>query len=516
MDAWRIRSWLKKGPRCTCGCSERIPWSAVRLDAYKWHARGWRPHMPTERRPKGRCSYHDYYNDDENEERYIPFTLEEFKAYLVERRNVLHGIIYALQKHCMNMHEEWMCALLSYGHANSIWRSGRFNAETRSMLFELVGKNWFAAANKVLAWPNVASKIIEEDMMYLVKRPYRCGYEFMDQELSAAQRNWFLYHPALVEQTNKARTHKHWMCVLLWTGFVKTGMRAWKNARTPLPVPCKENVPLFVARIASNEFRLCPGTPFYQEALNWVTFLAMDSPGTLHKVLPKMGYKTQWLADVIDAVAPTGRVGRMSDSLRIFGRYGDPRVQVEKIWQWANDPAFATPRIAKALLYMATYILPWAKQNNQEKGLVRRLFEGEAIVRTIEHNAIWLSNKLPDKTLLDITRKRRRCQAVVAALRNTPRFQSLQRIVALRATVYLTLFFRKHVTLTQARAATRGDCPICWAPKILQPLHGDKRHGMCYSCKREMERKNMLDRCPMCRVSLRNTVLFDSEMSWIY
>ena len=510
MDAWRIRLWLAKGPRCRCGCSERGPWSKIP----EGYVRTFdvRMHIPTERRLHGN-SYESY----EDEERYIPPTLEGFKAYLVERRNVLHGYMDWLYVYCVRMGEAWMCALLSYGHATWKWQSASHCPyKAVVILHELVAKNWFQAANSVLTWPITAARLSEEDMMYLVKKPYRTGFEHMDRPFNAAQRNWILNHPALAEQSRKARAHKHWMQVFLWTGVVKSCLRAWKKGRVPLPIPCKENVPAFQTRIESGEFRLQPGTPFYQDMLNWVAFLAKESPGTLHKLLPKIGYKSQWLADVIEVLAPTGRVGRLYASLRVFGRYGDPHIQVEKVWQWANNPAFAIPRIAKALLYMATYILPWAKQNNLKRGLVRSLLEGEAIVRTIDDNAVWLSKKLPDDALLKITSKRRRCQAVVAALRGTPRFHSLQRIAALRATVYLTLFFRNHVRLTQTRSVIRGDCPICWTPKILQPLHGDSRHGMCCSCKRELERKNMLDRCPMCRVSLRTPASFASEFAEMY
>lgn len=506
MDAWRIRMWLRRGPRCPCGCSERIPWSTVNSDAFVTCS-----HIPTERRR--RCMIYDYNNE---EERYIPPTLEGFKAYMVERRNVLHGFGNMLYSHCMHKGQAWMCQFLSYGHATQIWRSPSHPAFTAiQMLFRMVAKNWFDAANIILRWSTVTALLTEEDILYLTKKPYRTGYEFMDIPLSAVQRNWLLHHPALTEQTRKARNHKYWMQILLWTGFVKIHMRAWKAARVPLPTPSKKAIPLFVKRIESIEFHLHPGTPFYQDMLIWVAFLAMESPGTLHKLLPQMGYKSQWLADVIEVLAPTGRIGRLSDSLRIFGRYGDPCIQVKKIWQWANDPLFATPRITKALLYMATYILPWARQNGY-KGLAHKLLEGEAIVRTIGHNAVWLSNKLPEDTLIMITNQHRRDQAVVTALRSTPRFQSLQRVATLKAAVYLTLFFRKHVSLTQARAVTRDDCPICWAPKILQPLHGDKRHGMCCSCKRELERKNMLNRCPMCRVSLRTAPPFVGEITRPY
>jgi hypothetical protein len=499
MDAWRVRLWLTKGPRCPCGCSERIPWSvAGKAGATAFEQRR---HIPTPRRPYAFDLHHKWKRE---EARHIPATLEGFKAYLKERRNVVHQFRSVLYRHCWGKDESWMCALLSYGHATQPWRTSKHRRyDAIQNLFALVAKNWFVAADIVLSWTTATPLLVEEDMMYLVKSPYRTGYEHMDKPLTNLQRNWLLQHPALTEVSRKARNHKHWMQILLWTVYVRSEMRFWKNARVPLPVPCKENVPAFQARITRGEYRLRPGTPFYKDLLGWVSFLAKESPATLRTLLPKMGKNSQWLSDVIETLAPTGRIGLLNNCLRVFGRTAPMLLQKEKIWQWINDPVFANPRITKNLIFSSTFVLRWATQNNQKKGLVSKLFKGEAIVRTIGQNAVWLSNKLPEDSLLSFGKKQRSYKTVAEALRATPRYQSLRRIATLRATVYLTLFFRNHVRLAKAKAATRGDCPICWAPKILQALHGDKRHGMCLPCKRELERKNMLDRCPMCRVSLR-------------
>ncbi len=494
MDAWRIRLWLTRGPRCPCGCSERVPWPAVKVDAFEQ-----RQHIPTTRSPYSvlLCIY-------DAEERHIPATLERFKAYLKERRNVVNHFRNMLYWHCCGKDESWMCALLSYGHATLSWRTSKYSRyDAIKILFALVSKNWFAAADIVLSWTTPVPPLYEEYMMNLVKTPYRTGYGRMDVPLTNQQRNWLLQHPALTEVSRKARSHKHWAVILLWTVYVRREMWAWKKARFPLPVPSKEAIPVFQTRINAGEYRLRPGTPFYQDMLGWVAFLAKDSPATLREVLPKMGQDAQWLADIVEAVAATGRVGRLHAALRFFCRKAPMPLQLEKIWKWANDAAFATPCITRTIFWYAMYVMHWAKQNNQKKGLKKGLLGGKAILQTIEANAVWLSNKLPDDVLVPMATNPREIKKISAALRGTPRFQKLQRIRTLQATVHLVVFFQKHVRVAKTKTVLRGDCPICWAPKILQALHGDKRHSICLPCTRQLKQKGMLDHCPLCRISLR-------------
>lgn len=496
MDAWRIRLWLKEGPRCPCRCGERIPWSvakAVDVEAFEK-----RKHIPTERRP--------YWGVCHVEKTYIPTDVRDFPAYLVERRHVVRTFSELLWQMCLTKTEDWMLALLKNGHATWLWRTPQCcSYQTPSKVFDLVKRDWRAAADIMLSWPTTVAAFTRNDIHYLVRlQPAIVFFEHIAHPFTTAQRNWILHHPTMTEKTRKIRANRNWLFVLLWTVYVRSKMWTWKKARAPLPVPSKEAIPTFVSRIESDEYSLHPGTSFYKELLIWVAFLAKECPGSLRKLLPKLGYKTQWLIDVIETLAPTGRVCILKNALWIFSRSADMLTQKEKIWQWINNPAFANPRIAKTLITAATFVIQWATQNNQKKGLVRKLLEGEVIVSTIDHTAVWLSNKMSEDTLLNFANKRnRRRHAVLsAALQNTPRFQKVHRIATLKATVYLTLFFRNHVRLAQARAAHRGDCPICYAPKILQPLHGDKRHGMCLDCKRQMERNRMLDRCPMCRVNL--------------
>ncbi len=493
MDAWRIRLWLTRGPRCPCGCSERVPWPAVKVEAFER-----RQHIPTLRSP---CSVLLCIYDAEKQ--YIPDTLEGFKVYLKERRNVVNHFRNMLYWHCCGKDESWMCALLSYGHATRSWRTSKYSRyHAIQILFALVDKNWFAASDIVLSWTTVVHLLNEEDMMYLVKKPYRNGYEHMDGRLSVVQRNWLLHHPALAHVSHKARNHKYWTGILLWTVYVRSEMWAWKKARVPLPPPTKEAIPLFVKRINAGEYRLRPGTPFYQDMLNWIAFLAQESPATLREVLPKMGTTPQWLADVVETVAATGRVGRLHAAVRFFCRKAPMPFQLEKIWKWANDVAFATPCIARTILWYAMPVMNWAKLNNQKKGLKKRLLGGKAILRTMEANAVWLSNKLSDVGLVAMATDSREIKKISAALRGTPRFQKLQRIRTLQATVHLVVFFQKHVRTTKIKTVLRGDCPICWTPKILQALHSDTRHSICLPCTRKLKQKGMLDHCPLCRISL--------------
>jgi hypothetical protein len=338
-------------------------------------------------------------------------------------------------------------------------------------------------------------------MMYLVQKPYRTGYEFADKPLSAAQRNWLLNHPALTKASRAARAHKHWQSILMWTTLVKPYMREWKSARAPLPEPHMDNVTTLKTRLMSMPPQNS-NSPHCKTMLAWVPFLAKESPTVLRSVLRIMPIQKksrgQWCADLVEAVASTGRVALLHDRLQAFNRQADPQTRKEKVWQWANTAAFAVPRIARALIRIALVVL---SSPLREKGLSRKLLQSTAIVSTIDSIVVWLVAKLEDRTLMNLASKKS-FPEVAAALRATPRYKSLRRLATLRASVCLTSFFRNRVTLEKARAAHRGDCPICWAPKILMPLHGDMRHGMCHTCKRNMERNNMLDRCPMCRIAL--------------
>lgn len=299
-----------------------------------------------------------------------------------------------------------------------------------------------------------------------------------------------------------ARTHQNWLTVFLLTGVLKGWVRQWRRNNVPLPNPHMKNVVALMVRIRSLE-GLRPGSRLYTDMLAWVSFLAKESPTILRHALSIMPKHAQWFADVVETVAATGRVALLTQCLRAFQRWASREFQKEKIWQWVDDPAFATPRIARALLRMSCDVLIWAKEHGENRDLSRKLLQGKAIVATIDTIAHWLTTKMPDGNVLGIARKTRSCPAAAAAFRATPRYQAIQHVRKFRATVYLTCFFRRHVSLAKARAATRGDCPICWSPKILHALHGDIRHGMCHACMRRMQPTNLLDRCPMCRVSLR-------------
>ncbi len=492
MDAWRIRLWLSKGPRCPCGCSERVPWSAAKAAGATAFEN--RAHIPTARRP--------YWGVCHVEETYIPQDVHDFPAYLVERRHVVRTFSETLWQLCLEKTEDWMLALLKNGHATWLWRTPRCcSYQTPSKVFDLVKRDWKAAADIMLSWPTTVAAFGKDYLNYLVRiQPAVVFYEHTKYPLTATQRNWILHHPAMSEKTRSVRANKHWLFVLLWTGYFRSELSHWRKCVAPLPEPHVQNIPALLARIDSKEYHLCVGSRFYKGLLNWVAFLAKESPATVRTLLPKLGYKTHWLVDVIETLAPTGRIGLLKDTLDTFGKLASLKIQKEKIWQWAETPAFANPRIARTLLVLSTRVLNGFKHLGQSyKGLGTKILKSVVVVATIDRTAVWLSNKLDDKTLMGLTSKR---SVVATALRTTPRFQALHRLATLQATVHLTLFFRNHVRLAQARSVVRGDCPICMIPKILQPLHGDKRHSMCLRCKRQMERKNMLDRCPICRTNL--------------
>jgi hypothetical protein len=47
--------------------------------------------------------------------------------------------------------------------------------------------------------------------------------------------------------------------------------------------------------------------------------------------------------------------------------------------------------------------------------------------------------------------------------------------------------------------SVRGDCPICMETRLLEPLHGERRHGVCKECRPRVE---CTGRCPICRADL--------------
>lgn len=500
MDAYRVRLWLK-GPRCPCRCGERVSWSdakAATVEAF--HTR---KHISTARRP--------YWGMCEVEYRYIPETVEAFRDYLVERRHVLRPYSEMLRILCMGWGEEWMLALLSNGYATWLWRQARCCAwQTPSMVFDLVKHGWLDAANIVLSWPTTAEAFNKEYLNYLVRLPCTVYYKHHDEPLTSKQCNWILHHPAMVEKTRPLRAQKNWTFVLLWTGFMKSWVRKWRLSQVALPQPRMENVVAMIVHMRTMR-PLTPGTRQYKDMLSWVAFLARESPIVFRKIQPHIKVKPmrkgEWLADLVETVASTGRVKLLTERLWMFQKMGYTKsIQKEKIWKWADEPAFANPRITRALLRMSYNVLASAQSKGENiKSLRHDLLKGRAIVSTIDDIAPWLANRMDVKTLLSMT-KMHSCPAVSAvatAMRATARYQSIQRIRKFRAAVHLTLFVRRYVAREKIGSAHRGDCPVCWEPKIIQPLHGDIRHGMCHRCMRRMQRNNMLNHCPMCRVSLR-------------
>ena len=503
MDAYRVRLWLK-GPRCPCKCGERVPWSAATAEAFEK-----KKHIPTARRP--------YWGMCEVERNYIPETVEEFRDYLVERRHVLRPFSEMLRQYCMRQGEPWMMALLSNGHATWLWRQVRGCAwETPSMVFDFVKRGWMEAANIVLSWPTTIAAFGKDYLNYLVRKPCVVFYEHTEKPLTSGQRNWILHHPAMAEKTKALRAHKNWSFVLLWTALVKGWVRQWRLNKAALPEPCMENVAALTVRLRTL-MPLQPATQHYKDMLSWVAFLAKESPTVLRRLLPlipvQQKHKGAWAADLVEAVATTGRVVLLNERLWAF-QHSSMSLQKEKIWQWVDNPAFAIPRIARVLMSMSTRVLGWAKERGEDAGMTSKLLQGKAIVATIDDIAPWLANKMPDRTVLGVAAKTRSCPAVAAAMRSTPKYQAIQRIRKFRAAVYIALFVRRHVATGKVRTACRGDCPICFAPKILQPLHGDIRHGMCHRCMRKLQRKNMLEKCPMCRVSLREEPVWPVGMQW--
>jgi hypothetical protein len=480
VDAYRIRRWLKS-PRCPCRCGERIPWSSANADAFEK-----RRHIPTVRRPhQGACSV---------ESKYIPSTVENFRSYIVERRHVIRTYSAMLWQYCLTKGEDWVLTLLSNGHATRLWQLSRSCAwQTPDMVIDLVKSGWLEAANRILSWSTTADAFKPYYMDCLVRKgaPYDSLNRF-----TRVQRNWILDHPAMAEKTRTLHAQRRWTSLYLWTGLVKSWMRQRATSRVPLPKPCMENVPALILRLKS--LLPGPGSQQYTDMLAWVAFLAKESPALLRRLLPILPRHTQWCIDVVETVATTGRVALLHERLHAFQRSADLITQREKIWQWATMQAFAIPRIVRSLLYIGCGILQTV---GEDRRLGRKLLLSPTVIATIDHIAEWLSKKMPDFAVLNLGRKKS-CPAIASAIQTTSRFRSLQQIAIFRATVYLTLFFKRHVHPEKARTVYRGDCPVCWTPKILHPLHGDKRHGVCHRCIRRLQHKNMLDRCPLCRTDL--------------
>ena len=137
-----------------------------------------------------------------------PQSADAFRMYLVDHHNDLRNDEFAgmLWEHAIcNDNPAIMTTLLNNPHATWAWRHTRYGlSHVCANLMHLVKHGWYEAANIILSWSTTVAQFTEEDMMHLVKSPYRNGYEFMDEPLNVEQRNWILNHPALSGKTEKA------------------------------------------------------------------------------------------------------------------------------------------------------------------------------------------------------------------------------------------------------------------------------------------------------------------------
>jgi hypothetical protein len=307
------------------------------------------------------------------------------------------------------------------------------------------------------------------------------------------------------EKTRALRTHANWMFVLLWAGFVKSWMRECIRNKAPLPEPSMKNVGILKKRLMSL-YSLIPGDRHYNDVLAWTAFLAKESPTALRDILSilqmKIKKREQWCTDLVETVATTGRVRLLQERLLAFHKHAAMSTQKVKVWQWADSPLFAIPCIAKTLICIAVNVIGHYRPTEITRPLTRKLFKGVAIISTIDRIAVWFSRRMPDHALWAVARMKKSCPEVSSSIRNTPRYCRLQTLRKFQATVYLSLFFKRYVRPEKVRSVCRGDCPICWTTKILRPLHGDTRHGMCIRCMQKLKRNNLLNRCPICRTDL--------------
>ena len=311
---------------------------------------------------------------------------------------------------------------------------------------------------------------------------------------------------------------KKWLGLFVWTVFV----RFWLKANRCLPVPCKENIPALFDRLNERDFLLRPGTRFYRDILDWIYFLARDYPSKVDDVFfclqsrrkddlrrPNWFTNTssiltwlgQWNIDVIEVLANTGRVNLLNTRLQHFWKRLDFETQRQKIWEWSNDIRFSKPSTVRTLLYIATKLIDPETGNYGIR--FKNMLKSKVVVMTHRQIVSWLCRKLVDSDVLSIGRTRNPFE-MSRAIRETPRFKSLDRLNRFQSVVRLVIFFYRYVTLENAGKSRRGTCPICWESKILRPLHDDIRHGICNKCIRRLTKNNLLNRCPTCRVALRN------------
>ncbi len=322
---------------------------------------------------------------------------------------------------------------------------------------------------------------------------------FVLHNMTASQRSWLLNNPALQEAQRKIRAGLRWTLMAWWVEML-VGL---KRMFSPLPTPALSAFPPLLLRL--REMGKLP-VRHRESVLEWVTFMARERPDlvpSLLAVIPDRKPIAAWKADIVQAVALSGRVALLAKCMRDFRRCSlrDADEFKTRLLRWISSPSFMKPRIAKLLVTYFTRLVPMLKEKGQRTSIhVQGLWRSRVILGTISQIAPWLTRKLPLDLVLHYCISRRHPE-MAAALLATPFGRSLYLQAKLRAVARLAWFFRHRVTLAALRQVNRGDCAVCWNTRILWSLHGERRHAVCGRCVRRL-RKAQHQACPVCRAPL--------------
>lgn len=309
--------------------------------------------------------------------------------------------------------------------------------------------------------------------------------------------NSFLLHTA----NRKIRTGQRWTLVAWWA---RTLIRI-KRELAPLPTPSLSAFPTLLLRL----YKMHRMTVRHSgTVLEWVTFLATKRPDLMQSLFAAIPASASastdvWKADIVEAVARSGRVALLVKCMAAFRQDATELVFKQRLLKWIESSDFMKPRIVKVLITYIVQLLEELKINDQlTTPIIRKLWKSPVVMGTITQIAPWLSRKLPEDLVERLCTSTRYPKVIATAMRNTPLGKTLYLQAKWKAAVRLTRFFTRNVSLAALRQVNRGDCAVCWNSRILWSLHEERRHAVCSRCIQRL-RKIQHEVCPVCRTAIQ-------------
>ncbi len=265
-----------------------------------------------------------------------------------------------------------------------------------------------------------------------------------------------------------------------------------------IPTPHKKNLKSFL--LYMRDISIDKWNEEYIIILEWITFLSKYSPYLLRWLLygTAKSYKPDtWCEDIVEAVAKSGCVSMLVERLAAFSQNATLSTQETKLLQWMTMPSFAIPRIAKKIITISVHVLN-SMNRRRRKTFICALMNSYVLTTTIYDIAPWFSKRLPETNLVSICRKNK-YPTISCALRNTNLWRTVLIKDKFSAAVRLAHFFRYTVSSKKIQNVIRDDCPVCLTTRVLQSLHGDKRHAVCLSCVKKLIKHGSTS-CPICRI----------------